>query len=339
MPHHQLTKFKGFWVPAGFQELPGNPKEAQEQPYSGAVAIIRRMMRLQGLSVTILGAENIPADGGAMIAMNHTSYLDFTFGGIPAFLRGQRLVRYMCKKEIFDVPVLGGIMNAFHHIPVDRAAGRASLLAAIDRLKDGDLVGIFPEGTISRSFELKQFKTGAVRIAARAGVPLLPLVAFGSQRLWTKDHPKQLGRTKTPIMIKVGPPVDISGHPQDASERLRATMAQMLDELRAEYIERFGPFPEGEFWMPASLGGGAPTPEKAESLDDKERVRRSERREQKRKEKERARAEKTNRTAEAALERMTPGGQRLRTRFRTAWTSLQELTGELLDAAKRKLRK
>ena len=85
-------------------------------------------------------------------------------------------------------------------------------------------MGVFPEATISRSFELKEFKAGAVRMAAAAGVPLLPTVIWGSQRVWTKDHPKRLGRTRTPLRIHVGEPI--------AVER-RADPAAVTEDLRA----------------------------------------------------------------------------------------------------------
>ena len=69
------------------------------------------------------------------------------------------------------------------------------------RCVTGELVGVYPEATISRSFELKEFKTGAVRMALEARVPIVPLIVWGAQRAWTKDHPKSLGRKKIPITV------------------------------------------------------------------------------------------------------------------------------------------
>ena len=85
-----------------------------------------------------------------------------------------------------------------HHIEVDRGDGRGVVRdRRCEYLRDGEAVGIFPEATISRAFELKEFKTGAVRIAAAAGVPLVPVVLWGTQRMMTKDHPKDFSRGKT----------------------------------------------------------------------------------------------------------------------------------------------
>ena len=100
----------------------------------------------------------------------------------------------MAKRELFDHAVSGPIMRACRHIAVDRADGEASLAEALRHLQAGELVGIFPEATISRAMEIKDLKTGAVRIAARAGVPLIPVVLWGTQRMMTKDHPRDFSR-------------------------------------------------------------------------------------------------------------------------------------------------
>ena len=76
-------------------------------------------------------------------------------------------------------------MRAMKHIPVDRDAGAASFATALRSLKQGEIVGVFPEATISRSFERKEFKSGAVRMAQASGAPLLPVVSWGGQRIWS----------------------------------------------------------------------------------------------------------------------------------------------------------
>ena len=118
--------------------------------------------------------EHLPRTGGALLACNHVGYVDFIYGGVAPERIGRR-VRFMAKRELFDHPVGGPIMRACHHIEVDRADGEASLAEARE-LPAGrrELVGIFPEATISRAMEIKELKTGAVRIAAAAGVPADP---------------------------------------------------------------------------------------------------------------------------------------------------------------------
>ena len=116
------------------------------------------------------GTEHVPRTGGALLALNHISYVDFVLGGFAA-QPSRRLVRFMAKRELFDHRLAGPLMRSLHHISVDRADGLASYDEGVRYLRDGEIVGIFPEATISRSFELKEFKTGAARMAAEAGVP------------------------------------------------------------------------------------------------------------------------------------------------------------------------
>ena len=155
------------------------------------------------------GAEHVPRKGGVLLAINHIGYVDFIYGGLAANPSG-RLVRFMIKREMIDNRGTGPLMRSLHHIEVDRDAGVPSYRKAVDYLQAGEVVGIFPEATISRAFEIKEFKTGAVRIAADAGVPLVPVVLWGTQRLMTKDHPRDFSRG-TSIAIRVGEPLHPTG--------------------------------------------------------------------------------------------------------------------------------
>ncbi|WP_414625698.1 lysophospholipid acyltransferase family protein [Corynebacterium vitaeruminis] len=267
-----------FWVAKNTPSYEPHPSEAKE-PFYGRIVVplIKRMLAAQGIDFTLEGVENLPATGPALLAFNHTGYFDFIFGGTVASLKGHRLVRFMAKKEIFDVPVVGLIMRGMRHISVDRAAGAASLDEAVRSLREGNLVGIFPEATISRAFEIKGLKSGAVRIAAQSGAPLIPVAIWGSQRVWTKDHPRQLGRNHFPVWIKVGSPVDISGTPEEATARLKKAMEALVDEVRTRYEEAYGPFPGGEYWRPVSMGGSAPSLEQAARIDAEEKRQRAER--------------------------------------------------------------
>lgn len=252
-----------------------------------STAVAKIFIRVLGLRIAVYGHENIPERGAGVLAVNHTSYLDFIFAGVPAYLQHRRVVRFLTKKEVFDskVPV-GWLMRAMKHIPVDRSAGAGALLEAKCHCAEGYLVGIFPEGTISRSFNIRPLKTGAARIAQDSGAPLIPVILWGAQRLWTKDLPRSLGRNKFPLVIMVGKPVDTSGSPDEVTVRLRVAMSALLDEARQQYATHFGPIPAGEAWMPAQLGGSAPTQERADLLDEAEKKRRAECRREKNKKEE-----------------------------------------------------
>ncbi|MGW7533647.1 lysophospholipid acyltransferase family protein [Amycolatopsis sp. NPDC054798] len=235
--------------------------------YPPVLVAARLMFRLLDNRLRVTGAEHVPARGGAVLACTHVSYLDFIYCGLGA-RPAKRLVRFMAKQEIFSNPVAGPLMRGMHHIPVDRAAGQASYDEAVARLRAGEVVGVFPEATISRSFTVKDIKTGAVRMAAEAGVPVIPMALWGTQRLWTKGRPKDLTRRHVPISVVIGEPMRPG--PDDSCEALttdlRARMSELLEKAQAEYPE--APESDAErWWLPAHLGGSAPTPEEAAALD------------------------------------------------------------------------
>lgn len=272
------------FLPKGFKPASAHP-EKKEPFYGSIVRVARLMLRAQGIKVYVEGAERVPASGGALLAFNHTGYFDFILGGVPAWANAKRLVRFMAKREIFDIPLVGSAMRKMHHISVDRAAGAQSLDDAVASLTAGNLVGIFPEATISRSFEIKELKSGAARIAYNADVPLIPVVIWGSQRIWTKDLPKNLVRPKVPVWIRVGEPLQLTGDADVDTAALKTQLTELLAQLRKDYSAKFGPISPGQPWMPESMGGNAPSPKRAALLALEEQERRQVARERKREKK------------------------------------------------------
>jgi 1-acyl-sn-glycerol-3-phosphate acyltransferase len=247
-----------------------------EPVYTPVIWTARAVFAAQGLKFTVTGAHNIPKSGGAVLVVNHLSYMDFAYAGLAA-IPSKRLVRFMAKDDVFRHKISGPLMRGMHHIPVDRVAGAASFREAVNSLKAGEIVGVFPEATISRSFELKAFKSGAVRMAQAAGVPVLPMIIWGSQRVWTKGHPKRLGRTKVPITLSVGEP--IAAGRQDKADDINAQLRAAMTELLHSAQEAYPPVPGSELkFMPVRLGGTAPTLEQATALDEEESARRAARR-------------------------------------------------------------
>ena len=248
-----------------------------EPVYGTAIHATRLLWRLQGLKFTVTGVEHLPVTGGAVVAINHTSYFDFTFAGLPAYMQGRgRKLRFMAKKEVFDSKVTGPLMRSFRHIPFDRANGAASFEEACVRLKEGELVGVYPEATISRSFEMKEFKSGAARMAIAADVPIVPHIVWGAQRIWTKGHPKNMRRPKVPISIAVGEPIEPTLPPTELTALLHSRMQHLLERVQDAY----GPHPPGEFWVPHRLGGGAPSLAEANRMDAEEAAQKAARRAQ-----------------------------------------------------------
>ncbi len=243
--------------------------------YPPIIVTAKTAFRALGQRFQMTGTEHVPREGGVLLAYNHISYVDFIYGGFAAN-PSDRLVRFMAKRELFDHRWVGPLMRSLHHIEVDRGEGVASFHTAVEHLRQGEAVGIFPEATISRSMELKEFKTGAVRIAAEAGVPLVPVILWGTQRMMTKGHPRDFSRGKT-IAISVGEPMHPTGaDPAAETTQLRDRMARMLEDVVAAYPAQEQP--PGSWWVPASMGGSAPTAEEALQLDAEEKRERARKR-------------------------------------------------------------
>jgi 1-acyl-sn-glycerol-3-phosphate acyltransferase len=228
--------------------------------------------RVIGTRVTYHGLENIPARGGAVISINHTSYLDWFPAALAAYQRHRRL-RFMIKTEMQDVKIVNFLIKHSRTIPVDRRAGAGAYAIAVERLRAGEIVGVYPEATISRSFELKEFKTGAARMAREAHVPIVPLIVWGSQRMWTKDHPRNLGRKKIPVTVAVGAPLRAADNVDETSAAMRDAMNGLLHQVQQDY-----PHPAGAYWVPHRLGGSAPTVDEAKVLEEAELAERARKR-------------------------------------------------------------
>jgi 1-acyl-sn-glycerol-3-phosphate acyltransferase len=230
------------------------------------------VVAVSGSKITFHGLENIPERGGAVIALNHTSYVDWLPACLAAYHRHRRL-RIMIKAEMNEVRGVRWLIKHTRMIPVDRRAGAGAYAVAVERLREGELVAVYPEATISRSFELKEFKTGAARMAPEADVPIVPLIVWGAQRIWTKDHPKQLGRTKFPITVAVGPPLRAKDTIEATNAEMRAALTELLQKVQQDY-----PHPECAYWVPRRMGGSAPTMEEARVLDEIELAERARKR-------------------------------------------------------------
>ena len=251
-----------------------------EPVYRPVIGLALTLFKTMGWQVRTFGAENIPTTGPAVLASNHIGYLDFVFVGYAArFCGRKRLVRFMAKKEVFDHPVAGPLMRGMKHLPVDRFANPSQAVdVAVECLKSGELVGMFPEGTISRSFIPREGRTGAVRMAMEAGAPLIPCAVWGTQRILTKGRPKNFER-KVAMDVYVGEP--LTYEPGDdltvTTKRLMEAISQLVEKAQAAYPQK--PASDADaWWLPAHLGGTAPTIPEADALAAKERAERKARR-------------------------------------------------------------
>lgn len=249
-----------------------------EPVYRPVIGVAHGLFKAMGWDIRIRGHENVPSEGPAVLATNHIGYLDFVFVGDGAYQQG-RLTRFMAKKEIFDHPVAGPLMRGMKHISVDRfGRADAAIRAAVGALEDGEVLGMFPESTISRSFVPAAGKTGAARMAMSVGAPLVPGAVWGTQRILTKGRPKNFQR-KVVITVDFGAPISYESDEDvgEVTKRLMARIGELVDEAAAAYPQQ----PAGDddrWWLPAHLGGTAPTVAEAEELAAKERSERRARR-------------------------------------------------------------
>lgn len=235
-----------------------------ERVYRSVIRTALGLFRVLDFQFAIEGWEHIPDSQGAVLASNHVSFFDFMFVGLAAYQK-DRLVRFMAKQSVFDAPAAGWLMRQMKHIPVDRSAGAAAYGEAVAALRRGELVGVFPESTISRSFVPRTFKSGSARMALEAGVPILPTVVWGGQRVWTAGR-KPSPHRHVPVTIRVGPAVDCDGQsPVQVAQQLHDAVRAMTEDVQRSYPDcAIG---AGQWWQPAYLGGGAATPEAAAERD------------------------------------------------------------------------
>jgi 1-acyl-sn-glycerol-3-phosphate acyltransferase len=219
------------------------------------------IVRLMGWRVDVQGLERVPRRGGAVLAFNHHSYFDFVMVAWDVVRKVERPVRFLAKREIWSSRWAGWIVRLGGAVPVDRTdttSRHGAFTAAVEALERGELVAVAPEQTISPSFELLPFRTGAVRMAKAAGVPIVPVIGWGTQRFATKGTKLRLAR-RIPVVVRYGEPVHVGpdDDPVVITATLQERMEAMLDEVQRSYPDR--PRPGDDAWAPARLGGSAPT--------------------------------------------------------------------------------
>lgn len=233
---------------------PGVPRPGPA--YRFAAWVVIGVMRLLAWRVDVTGLEHVPASGGCLIAANHHSYWDFVAVARAPYVRLGRPVRILAKHSLFEVPVLGRILARTGCIPVDRGNGGGAFRHAVEALRAGELVLVLPEGTISKSFDLLEFRSGAARMAAEAGVPLVPAASWGTHRFFTSGHGPHW-TWRLPVSVRFGEPMHPS--PADPPAGILADLRRRVEALLEQAIATYPDgTPPGAWWVPARIGGGAP---------------------------------------------------------------------------------
>jgi 1-acyl-sn-glycerol-3-phosphate acyltransferase len=192
----------------------------------------RAILWFAGISVRVEGRERLDPRAIYIFAGNHQSQFDIPV--LQGFLGFD--FRWLAKKELFQVPVWGSAMRRGGYIPVDRGQGRAafkSLDEAAGRIAGGTSVVIFPEGTRSPDGRLMPFKAGAMMLAIKAGVPVVPFGISGTYEILPKG--RLLAQKSGTVTIRIGEPIGTAGYAikqkQELAERLQREVAELVSTI------------------------------------------------------------------------------------------------------------
>ena len=186
----------------------------------------RSCLFFAGLKIQVQGAENIPYDRPAIYVSNHQSNFD-----IPIIYTGLPIqFRWIAKQELFRVPFFGLAMKRSGIVAIDRSNRRTtmhSIIVAAQRIKEGTSVVIFPEGTRTPDGRLQEFKKGALLIAAKAQVPVVPIAIHGSYQVQPKDRWRV---NNGPLQIEVLPPISTEGLKSNDIDALTSKVHDLISQ-------------------------------------------------------------------------------------------------------------
>jgi 1-acyl-sn-glycerol-3-phosphate acyltransferase len=220
------------------------------------------------------GQENLPQEGGAILAPNHLSYADWPSVAWFSYEYGHKYPVFMIKSAVFEVKVLGPLMFKLGQLPVYRGRGDAGLVLrqAEKALRAGAYVIVYPEGTATRDPDLWPMvgKTGAARLALSTGAPVIPIAHWGAQHVLPYGSKRPHLIPRTTIRMVAGPAVDLSAYQDQrlSASVLRAATADIMADITALLAKIRQETPPAVPYDPAVGGrlpsagtdGGSPSP-------------------------------------------------------------------------------
>ncbi len=183
--------------------------------------IVFRLLFYTVFRTRVYGRENIPKEGAVILAANHASNID------PPLMASliKRPVSYMAKIELFENPIFGAAIRRCHAFPVKRGASdRGAIKAAVTVLKEGHMLGLFPEGTRSKTGELQKAEAGIALIASMTGAPIVPVAILNSHRIFAN------GGLLPQLRIMYGAPISFQGD-RKSKEALDAFSAEIMAHI------------------------------------------------------------------------------------------------------------
>ena len=236
---------------------PQRPAKSEKTPIFRLLAFLVVPFMSVVARYRIHDGDKVPKSGAFILAPNHYSEIDPLVVGVVMWKLG-RMPHFMAKASIFKIPVLGYLAKISGQIPVERSgvARNNDPLAAATRIADHGLaVVIYPEGSLTRDPDLwpMRGKTGAVRMALEAGIPLIPLAHWGTQKVMPRYGKKISVFPRKTVDVKIGDPVDLTefrGRPLDSGTLAAATNKVMV-AITALTADLRGETPPAEPWDPA----------------------------------------------------------------------------------------
>ncbi len=236
------------------------PKVQRENSFAFVLVamVLAPILRLM-FTIKTTGKENLP-EGGYILVGNHLSYLDpFSFA-YSVYLHMKRVPHYLAKESIFRIPIIGKILPKVGQIPVYRGgkSNEEPLRAAKEFLKAGQVVVIFPEGTLTRDPNLwpMRGKAGAIRLAVELGLPIVPCGQWGVEKVLGNYSKKFRPNPFHVVRVKIGKPMffrELEGKTPTAQELADAT-DKVMREISAIVGELRGETPPAQLWDPTKVG-------------------------------------------------------------------------------------
>jgi putative phosphoserine phosphatase/1-acylglycerol-3-phosphate O-acyltransferase len=274
LPLHALATLRR-WPILHLDVPPGVPTIGGVEVFDAGKRVVRPEL-FPYARFDIAGVENIPDSGPFILVSNHRSYFDVAAVALVVLKKG-RPTRFLGKKELFDAPIVGQIARALGGIPVERAGNARGSLGPAERvLEAGEGIVVLPQGTIPRGKaffnpELRG-KTGAARLAASTGAPVIPIGLWNTEAVWPRSStlPRLTNVLSPPtVRLRVGPPVEGLGRgPADAVADTEKIMAAIAAQLPAEAREHHEPteeelvrtYPKGKVGEERVVGVSASVP-------------------------------------------------------------------------------
>ena len=214
-----------------------NPEKKGRQSLSIVRFMFRRILKVAGVHITVKGIENIPEDQAVLYVGNHRSYFDI----LITYVRVPRPTGYIAKKEMLRWPLLVNWMRNLHCLFLDRndlKQGLKTILTAIDKIKSGISICIFPEGTRNKvNHTFMEFHEGSFKIAAKTGCPIIPMTLYNSADIF-EDHLPKIKKTR--VILEYGKPVYMKDLSKEEQKRIGAYTQKIIEDTYFKIKEEAG---------------------------------------------------------------------------------------------------